>query len=479
VESWLPLEIFLALRYLKLWRALAGCLLLSVIVVGLVLFGADSVYALTQWRFGERPEIVKSATRLLVFGVAIALAVWGMIRLGRSHSGGVIMGIAIYGVTIGVAVLLIVLAVMSGFDRQMREKILGMDSHVTVTEPNTRIVKKPSDALEEVKRAPHVRGAAPYVLGHVLIEAHGKIAPALMKGIDPQREGEVSELPQWMVGGRLDLSGDSVVIGDQLARQLSVFLGDTITVYAPRDFEAFKNRDEAHLPTELEVTGIFRVDLYEFDSKFIYVSLGNARELYLIEEGAHAIGVRLDDPWNAEIVRQHLNKNLPDGLVAVTWAQLNRPIFAALRTEKAVMFFILLIITVVAAFGIASTLFTISIQKTREIGLLQSLGATGGRIVAVFVLLGFLLGLMGTLMGVGHGLLALHYRNDVLNWLRVLTGWQLFPEEIYNFPELPAAVDSGDVMMIAVAALVICTLAGVAPAIRSARLNPVEALRYE
>jgi lipoprotein-releasing system permease protein len=479
LEAWLPLEIFLALRYLKLWRAIAGCLLLSVIVVGLVLFGADLVYALTQWRFGEKPEIFKSAARLVVFAVTVALAAWGIIRLGRGHSGGVIMGIAIYGVTIGVAVLIIVLAVMSGFDQQMREKILGMDSHVTVTDPNTNIVRKPSEALETIKRAPHVKGAAPYVVGHVLIEAHGKIAPALMKGIDPQREGEVSELPKWMVGGRLDLSGDSVVIGDQLARQLKVFLGDKITVYAPRDFDAFKNRDEAHLPTELEVTGIFRVDMYEFDSKFIYVSLGNARELYVIEEGAHAIGVRLDDAWNAEIVRQHLNKTLPDGLTAITWAQLNRPIFAALRTEKAVMFFILLIITVVAAFGIASTLFTVSIQKTREIGLLQSLGATSGRIVSVFVLLGFLVGLTGTLMGVGHGLLALYYRNDVLNWLTALTGWQLFPVEIYNFSELPAVVNQGDVTVIALAALVICTLAGVAPAIRSARLNPVEALRYE
>jgi lipoprotein-releasing system permease protein len=414
-----------------------------------------------------------------MFAMIIALAVRGMMALGRGHSGGVIMGIAIYGVTIGVAVLIIVLSVMSGFDKQMRDKILGMDSHLTVTNPGNRLVRAPSQIIGIVKRAPHVKGAAPFVLGHVLLEANGKIAPALLKGVDPALEAEVSELPQWIVQGRLQLSGDCAVIGDQLARQLGVFLGDKITVYAPRDFDAIKNRDEAHLPTEFEIAGIFRVDMYEFDSKFVYVSMANARELYLMEEGAHAISVKLDDPWNAETVRQHLARELPAGLEAVTWAQMNRPIFAALRTEKAVMFFILLIITVVAAFGIASTLFTVSIQKTREIGLLQSLGATGARIVRVFVLLGFLVGLTGTLLGVGHGLLALHYRNDVLNWLTALTGWQLFPVEIYNFSELPAAVNPGDVTMVAVAALLICTLAGVAPAVRSARLNPVEALRYE
>jgi lipoprotein-releasing system permease protein len=475
----LPVELFLALRYLKLWRALGSCLLLSVTAIALVLLGADLVFAFKKWADSTAGEIALGAGRLLVEAAVLTGAVVGLIKVGKGYSRGIIMGIAIYGVTIGVAVLIIVLSVMSGFDRQMREKILGMDSHLIITNLSTRVVQTPSEALAVVKGEPHVRGAAPFVLGHVLIEANERLSPALMKGIDPELERTVSELPSWIAAGTLDVSGDGAVIGAELARQLGVSLHDKITVYAPKDFEHYKKKEEAYLPTELEITGIFRVDMYEFDSKYVFVSLNTARELYLLEGGAHAIGVRLDDPWHADVVRQGVQDKLPQGLAALTWAQMNRPIFAALRTEKAVMFFILLIITVVAAFGIASTLFTVSIQKTREIGLLQALGATPQQITAVFVLLSVFVGLVGTLLGVGHGLLALHYRNGVLRWLTALTDWELFPAAIYNFSQIPAEVNAGDTLTIAVSALIICALAGVAPAIRSARLNPVEALRYE
>ena len=387
----------------------------------------------------------------------------------------VITLISLAGVTIGVWVLIVVIAVMSGFDRELREKLMGMHAHVTVTgdaiEHSDRLLKT---ALE----IPRVKAASPFVMGLVLIEFNHHVATPYLKGIDPKREVTVSKLGTYIQEGSLDLAGDKVVIGRELASQYGIFLGDKITVYSPRNIE--KKGEEVYLPLELTVTGIFESGMYEYDIGLIFTSLETAQELYSLGNAVHGIEMMTDDPiTGAREVANALNKKLPPPLRAQTWAQMNQRLLGAIQVEKSVMFFILTFIIVVAAFGIMSTLITVTVQKTREIGVMKALGASSSRILRIFLLQGFIVGVLGVALGIGLGLLTVHNINPINHFLSSIVGIEMFPRDIYNFTNIPAFLTVRDLLTIGLSALVICTLAGLLPALRAARLEPVEALRYE
>ena len=387
----------------------------------------------------------------------------------------VITLISLAGVTIGVWVLIVVIAVMSGFDRELREKLMGMHAHVTVTgdaiEHSDRLLKT---ALE----IPRVKAASPFVMGLVLIEFNRHVATPYLKGIDPKREVTVSKLGTYIQEGSLDLAGDKVVIGRELASQYGIFLGDKITVYSPRNIE--KKGEEVYLPLELTVTGIFESGMYEYDIGLIFTSLETAQELYSLGNAVHGIEMMTDDPiTGAREVANALNKKLPPPLRAQTWAQMNQRLLGAIQVEKSVMFFILTFIIVVAAFGIMSTLITVTVQKTREIGVMKALGASSSRILRIFLLQGFIVGVLGVALGIGLGLLTVHNINPINHFLSSIVGIEMFPRDIYNFTNIPAFLTVRDLLTIGLSALVICTLAGLLPALRAARLEPVEALRYE
>jgi len=387
----------------------------------------------------------------------------------------VITLISLAGVTIGVWVLIVVIAVMSGFDRELREKLMGMYAHVTVT---GGLIEHSDRLLKTVLDTPHVKAASPFAMGLVLVEFRRHVATPYLKGIDPQREVTVSKLGTYIKEGRLDLTGDKVVIGSELASQYGIFLGDKITVYSPRNLE--KKGEEVYLPMELTVTGIFESGMYEYDAGLIFTSLETAQELYDLGNAAQGIEIMTDDPIvGARDVAESLNKKLPPGLRAQTWAQMNQRLLGAIQVEKSVMFFILTFIIVVAAFGIMSTLITVTVQKTREIGVMKALGAASSKILRVFLLQGFIVGIFGVVIGIGLGLLTVHNINPINHFLSHVVGIELFPREIYNFPSIPAFLTGRDLLTIGLSALVICTLAGLLPALRAARLEPVEALRYE
>jgi lipoprotein-releasing system permease protein len=400
----------------------------------------------------------------------------------------VITLISLVGVMLGVGVLIVVIGVMTGFDRQLRDRILGFNAHVRVVAIDGPMTDY-RQVMERVQEHPEVRGVAPYVLGQVMIETQSTdrssqfLAP-YVRGMDPQLEDRVSVLSRSIVAGEFDLRGRGALLGVEMAEGLGVRVGDVLAIYTPAEFKEYRSgiaegREEAILPGDYVVRGIFDVGYFEFNEKFVVTSLGNAQDMYRLEDAVHGLIVMLHDPERADRVRNDLMQSLGARFGVRTWFQEHSYLLEALIVEKHVMFYVVFFIIIVAAFGIMSTLIVFVVQKTREIGLLKAVGATSTQIMWLFLSRSLALGLVGVAGGFGFGLLALTYRNEFLRFMRRATGFELFPASIYGFSELPALIVPGDVAVICGGSLVICLLAGVVPAWIAGRLRPVEALRYE
>ena len=400
--------------------------------------------------------------------------------------------ISIVGVMLGVAVLIIVISVMSGFDHQLRDKILGFSPQLRVhlDQPMTNYVA----LMQEISSNHLVKAVAPYVIGPVLASTSGEtgsseiIAPDI-RGINPRIEDKVSMLPSSMVEGRFDVSGNGLLVGRDLARAIGLTLGDRLQIYSIRDLKRMNETwkrgrenggpDEVYTPNEYEIRGIFDVGYFEFNYRVIVCSLANAQDLYGLGDAVQGLMVMLHDPSKASQLRKELRPVLGSGVEMTTWEEENSGILDALVVEKNVMFYLLFFIIIVAAFGITSALITFVVQKTREIGVLKALGSSNGQIMWIFLSQSLFVGVLGVLAGFGLGMLAVSYRNEFLFFLRRVTGFELFPARIYNFSELPALIDFRDISLICGGSLVICLLAGLFPAWNASRLKPVEALRHE
>jgi lipoprotein-releasing system permease protein len=390
----------------------------------------------------------------------------------------VISVISVIGVMLGVAVLIIVLSVMSGFDDMWRDKILGFDAHITVTRQG---ILEDADAMaDKIRTIEGVTGVAPYVQGLVFVQHSGMVQTPIMRGIDVEREKQVSRIPGNMVAGSFSLAEDEVVIGRELAQRLDIRVGEKLMVYSPQSFIA--GRDEISLPEEMRVAGLFEIGMWEYDIGFILLPIDIARELYGLDSGAHALRVMTSDPYRAREIGRRIVRRLatdyPD-ISVTTWMELNRQLFDALRVEKNMMFFLLIFIVLVAAFGITNSLIIVVVQKTKEVGLLKALGFSSGSIMRVFFWQGWIQGVAGCILGMGLGLGTLYYRNTIMHWMSSALNMELFPKALYHLNEIPARTSLSDVLLVAILSMIICTLAGLLPAWRAAHLDPAKALRYE
>jgi lipoprotein-releasing system permease protein len=404
--------------------------------------------------------------------------------------------ISVLGVMLGVTVLILVISVMTGFDRELRQKVIDFDAHILVSSED---VLRDWRALKaKIDNTPGVIATAPYIQGPVIVEFQSRRLAPLIRGIDPAQEEKVIPLQKFIKYGKLDLEGESTVLGIELARKLGASVGDKITVYSPgnvgqmldtiKKLENAKGEDEKKavdelrdviLPKELNVTGIFETGHYLHDSEFLLVPVYVGQELYGLSDALHGITVRTDNPYGAERVKQEIQKFLEPPQYAQTWIEMNRQYFEAVRLERTVMFFLLFFIVVVAAFGIMSTLITVTVQKRREIGIMKALGANIAQIIWVFLGQGTIVGLFGTLTGLGLGMTLIRYRNEFSHWLASTLHIEIFPREVYQFSSIPAEVIPRDVAIICISAFFICSIAALIPAYFAARLEPVKALRYE
>jgi len=400
----------------------------------------------------------------------------------------VITLISVLSVTLGVAVLIIVISVMSGFDQQLRQKILGFNPHLRIVE-NKATVRDYPRLMGQVSANRHVRGVAPYVIGQVLVETEpqagqSKVAAPWVRGIQPQLEANISILPQSIAEGKFDVSDQGLVIGSEFARNMELGVGDRLMIYSPRDLKKWREsvgKEHARVPAppEYEVRGIFDVGYYEYNLSFIVAALSDAQDLYDLSNSVHGLMVMLRDPYAAPEAAREMAHSLGPDYRIVTWMQENASTLNALVVDKNVMFYLLFFIMIVAALCILSALITFVVQMTREIGMLKALGATDLQVSLLFLSQGVLVGAVGDLAGYGLGMLALAYRNEFLHFMRRLTGFQLFPADIYGFTELPALIVSRYILLICGSAWLVCILGGLIPAWRAGRLKPGEALRYE
>ncbi len=401
--------------------------------------------------------------------------------------------ISIVGVMLGVMVLILVISVMTGFEQELQEKVIGFDAHLVIG--NGSVLRDWEEVADQAGKVPGVVGIAPFVQGPVLVQFHERRMAPKIRGIDAGKEQDVIDIRKFIIAGEYDLEGDKTILGSELAGILGATIGDKVTIFSPGNINnvleelerleadgttpSAPDLKQMLLPMELEVSGIFESGRYLYDSEFLLVPLHIGQEIYNLGPDVHGLAVKTVDPFKALKIKEEMNAFLTPPTAALTWIDLNKQLFDAIRMERHVMFFILMFIILVAAFGIMNTLITVTVQKTREIGILKALGARTPQIVGIFFAQGIVVGVFGTVAGLLSGIALVQYRNQVSDWLANTLGVEVFPRSVYQFSEIPAQIVVSDVVLICVCAFVICSVAALLPAWFAARLEPVKALRYE
>ncbi len=398
----------------------------------------------------------------------------------RNHFISFISLMSMLGIALGILVLITVLSVMNGFDREIEKRVFSMVPPITVGSFINSITNW-QEVENRLHTFPKVKAVAPFVSGEVMLTARNLVQAALLTGILPDEEKDISELPDKVVQGNLsDLTPGSfgIVVGEELANRLDVGVGDKITVITPR-----VSLSLAGVTPRLKrftVTGIFRAGSgFGFDTSLAFVSLADAQKLFEMGNSVTAIHVKIDDAYAAPKFAEQLAASLGQNAKVTSWTQQFGEYFRMVAQEKAMMFFILMLIILVAAFNLVCTLVMVVNEKEADIAILRTLGATPRMIMAIFIIQGSIIGIIGTLLGVAGGIaLALHV-TEVVSWIEHILHVQFLSSSVYFLDYLPSHLEWVDVWRISLSALLLSLLATLYPAWRAACTEPVEALRYE
>lgn len=390
----------------------------------------------------------------------------------------VIAGFSFLGIALGVATLIIVMSVMNGFREELLKRILGLNGHLEVYATGSLMTDYDS-AADIVRHIPGVVQVIPLIEGQVMATAGGRNSGAVVRGIKPEDFRARPILADHIVQGSLaDFKGeDAVVIGNRLAERLGVSAGGQITLISPQGrVTAFGTVPRMRAYT---VAATFEVGMFEYDSSFIFMPLPAAQVYFRIPGAATSLEIIAEDPQKLQSIRNAVLTGLDRPLRILDWQQANSSFFTAIEVERNVMFLILTLIIVVAAFNIISSLIMLVKDKGQDIAILRTMGATKGMIMRIFLLSGATIGVVGTFAGFALGLAFADNIEIIRGWIQGLTGTELFAPEIYFLSQLPAKVDPGEVATVVIMALGLTFLATLYPSWRAARLDPVEALRYE
>ena len=383
----------------------------------------------------------------------------------------VITCVSVIGVMLGVAVVIIVRSVMTGFGDIWEEKILDFKPHVSLVPVHGNVVTDEYEQAERIRKIPGVICVTPEIDTRVLLSRNGRVSAPIILGVDGDDFAKAYKVgtPR---AGKFDLDGDSIVIGYHVARTLGVWVGDEVTVYSPKTLVA---EDEVFLPVKWRVTGIFQCGQHDYDSGYVVASLANVRDLMGMENGVFAIHVKTDCPTDREKFDRIVDEAAASGLRAITWRQADREIFNALAVEKNMTALLLSLISLVAVFCVMNTLLVLTVQKTPEIGLLKALGFSKMKIMSVFVVHGMIQCSLGIIFGLLMSWAVLSNLQNIVGWLAKM-GLEVFPEAVYGLSAIPHRLVVSDIFWVVGSVFIFGLLASMIPALAAASKDPVKAL---
>jgi lipoprotein-releasing system permease protein len=407
---------------------------------------------------------------------------WRYTRAGRAtrRNGFIsfISGVSMLGIALGVAALIIVLSVMNGFQKEVRDRMLGVVSHIEIFGPGGGALADPARTIAEARRNPQVIGAAPFIAAQALLARGEDMRGTLVRGIDPAREPEVTDLAQSMkpVLAKLVPGQFGIILGVELARQLDVREGDPVKLIAPSG----QVTPAGVVPRlkQMTVVGTFDSGHFEYDSGLVMVHEQDAAKIFRLD-GPTGVRLKLKDLNQAREVAAELQNTLSGQFVIRDWTRQNRTWFSAVQLEKRMMFIILTLIVAVAAFNLVSTLVMTVTDKRADIAILRTLGASPGSIMGIFVVQGAAVGVIGTLAGLLLGLGIAFNIDVIVPALEHALNASFLPRDIYLISKMPSDPRREDIMPIALISLVLAFVATIYPSWRASRVNPAEALRYE